>query len=96
MPGAADRLGRIRGPVRVASSSHPEKPRLGLETVGPHDGFAPNLVSASFVAPGKPAPDVFIHVAGTRVFGFTGKGHCSPDYGRRLAEAGAEPAAARP
>ena len=64
IPGTADLLGRVRIPVCVASSSYPEKLRLGLETVGLHDRFAPNLVSASFVAQGKPAPDVFIYAAG--------------------------------
>jgi HAD superfamily hydrolase (TIGR01509 family) len=116
MPGAADVLGRIRVPICVASSSYPEKLKLGLETVGLHERFAPNLVSASFVAHGKPAPDVFIYAAGwmrtpvpnclviedsifgvraargagMRVFGFTGGGHCSPDHGRHLMDAGAE------
>ena len=64
IPGIADVLGRIRIPVCVASSCYPEKLRLGLETVGLHQRFAPNLVSASFVAHGKPAPDVFIYAAG--------------------------------
>jgi HAD superfamily hydrolase (TIGR01509 family) len=116
MPGVADVLERIRIPICVASSSYPEKLKLGLETVGLYRRFAPNLVSASFVARGKPAPDVFIYAAGwmrtpipgclviedsvpgvhaarsagMRVFGFTGGGHCSPGYGPRLVDAGAE------
>jgi beta-phosphoglucomutase-like phosphatase (HAD superfamily) len=48
----------------VASSAYPAKLRLGLETVGLYARFAPNIVSASFVARGKPAPDVFIYAAG--------------------------------
>jgi HAD superfamily hydrolase (TIGR01509 family) len=64
MPGAAEVLGRIRIPVCVASSSYPEKLRLGLEAVGLYDLFRSNLISASYVAQGKPAPDVFIYAAG--------------------------------
>jgi HAD superfamily hydrolase (TIGR01509 family) len=64
MPEAAEVLGRIRIPVCVASSSYPEKLRLGLEAVGLYDLFRSNLVSASYVAQGKPAPDVFIYAAG--------------------------------
>ena len=64
MPGAAELLRRLRVEVCVASSSHPEKLRLGLETVGLHDRFAPHVVSASLVAHGKPAPDVFVFAAG--------------------------------
>jgi HAD superfamily hydrolase (TIGR01509 family) len=64
IPGVADVLERIRIPVCVASSSYPEKLKLGLETVGLYRQFAFNLVSASFVAHGKPAPDVFIYAAG--------------------------------
>ena len=116
IPGTAEALDRIRIPVCVASSSYPEKLKLGLEAVGLHERFAPNLISASFVAHGKPAPDVFIYAAGwmrtpipdclviedsipgvraardagIRVFGFTGGGHCLPEHGRRLMEAGAE------
>ena len=64
MPGIADLLDRLRIPACVASSAYPAKLRLGLETVGLLDRFAPNVVSASLVAQGKPAPDVFIYAAG--------------------------------
>lgn len=64
IPGVAEVLRRIRIPVCVASSSYPEKLRLGLETVGLHDRFAPNVISATRVAHGKPAPDVFLYAAG--------------------------------
>jgi HAD superfamily hydrolase (TIGR01509 family) len=62
--GVAEVLERIRIPICVASSSYPEKLKLGLETVGLYRRFAPNLISATFVAHGKPAPDVFIYAAG--------------------------------
>jgi HAD superfamily hydrolase (TIGR01509 family) len=64
MPGIEDLLDRLRTGVCVASSAYPAKLRLGLETVGLYDRFAPNVVSASLVAQGKPAPDVFIYAAG--------------------------------
>ena len=64
VPGVRETLERIRIPVCVASSSDPEKLRLGLEAVGLHHRFDANLVSATFVAHGKPAPDVFIYAAG--------------------------------
>ena len=47
----------------VASSSLPDKMRLGLELVGLYDRFAPYLFSASMVARGKPAPDLFLYAA---------------------------------
>jgi HAD superfamily hydrolase (TIGR01509 family) len=64
VPGVCETLARIRIPVCVASSSYPEKLRLGLESVGLYDRFDSNLVSATFVAHGKPEPDVFIYAAG--------------------------------
>ena len=63
VPGVAEVLERIRIPICVASSSYPEKLKLGLETVGLYRRFAPNLVSATFVAQGKPAPDVYEEAA---------------------------------
>lgn len=62
--GVPEVLQRIQIPVCVASSSYPEKLKMGLEAVGLYRRFAPNLVSAKFVARGKPAPDVFIYAAG--------------------------------
>ena len=62
--GIVDVLARIRVPVCVASSSAPHKLRLGLEATGLHSRFGANIVSASYVAEGKPAPDVFIYAAG--------------------------------
>jgi HAD superfamily hydrolase (TIGR01509 family) len=62
--GVADMLGRIKIPVCVASSAYPEKLKLGLQSAGLYDRLAPNLISASYVAKGKPAPDVFLYAAG--------------------------------
>lgn len=64
MPGIADLLDSLRAAVCVASSAYPAKLKLGLDTVGLYQRFAPNVVSASLVAQGKPAPDVFIYAAG--------------------------------
>ena len=64
IPGVSETLGTLRIPACVASSSNPAKLRLGLEATGLHGHLAPNMISASLVAHGKPAPDVFIYAAG--------------------------------
>jgi len=50
-------------PFCVASSSQLERIRLSLELTGTLDRFEPNIFSASMVANGKPAPDLFLHAA---------------------------------
>ncbi|WP_026618080.1 HAD family hydrolase [Ensifer aridi] len=47
----------------VASSSQPERIRLSLTVTGLLDLFEPNIFSASMVARGKPAPDLFLHAS---------------------------------
>jgi len=64
MPGIVDLLGRLPVDFCVASSSYPAKLALGLRSVGLYDRFAPNIVSASFVHHGKPAPDIFVFASG--------------------------------
>jgi HAD superfamily hydrolase (TIGR01509 family) len=64
MPEIAGVLDRMRIDICVASSSYPAKLALGLRSVGLYDRFSPNIISASFVTHGKPAPDVFIYAAG--------------------------------
>lgn len=64
IPGMAEALDEIKLPVCVASSSYPEKLKLGLETVGLYKRFAPNVISGTSVACGKPDPDIFIFAAG--------------------------------
>ena len=64
MPGLAEALDQISIPICVASSSYPEKLRLGLQTVDLYDRFMPNVVSATLVARGKPEPDIFLFAAG--------------------------------
>jgi HAD superfamily hydrolase (TIGR01509 family) len=53
----------IKLPICVASSSSPSKLKLGLTLVNLHEQFAPNIFSATMVARGKPAPDLFLFAA---------------------------------
>jgi HAD superfamily hydrolase (TIGR01509 family) len=53
----------LRGPKCVASSSSLDRIRVSLESTGLLRFFDPYLFSAHDVALGKPAPDLFIHVA---------------------------------
>jgi HAD superfamily hydrolase (TIGR01509 family) len=62
MPHAAHALTWLRGPKCVASSSPPERIRASLETTGLARFFS-FLFSATDVANGKPAPDLFLHAA---------------------------------
>jgi HAD superfamily hydrolase (TIGR01509 family) len=64
MPGLPDALDAIDLPMCVASSSFPEKLERGLRAVGLYERFAPNIISGTLVAHGKPAPDVFLFAAG--------------------------------
>ena len=63
-PHAEYALSWVRGPKCVASSSSHERIRVSLESAGLIRFFEPNLFSASDVSKGKPAPDLFLHVAG--------------------------------
>jgi HAD superfamily hydrolase (TIGR01509 family) len=61
--GVHETLAAIELPACVASSSVPEKLQAGLEAVGLHELFGPNVFSASQVRRGKPAPDLFLFAA---------------------------------
>lgn len=50
-------------PRCVASSSAPDKLRLGLELTGLWPHFEPNVFSTVMVKAGKPAPDLFLYAA---------------------------------
>ena len=63
IPGIREALARIDAQRCVASSSQLERIRLSLELTGLRDLFEPHIFSASMVARGKPAPDLFLHVA---------------------------------
>ena len=63
MPHVVHALTWLRGPKAVASSSPLDRVRACLECTDLERFFEPNVFSASFVAAGKPAPDLFLHVA---------------------------------
>ncbi|WP_134724246.1 HAD family hydrolase [Paracoccus luteus] len=64
IPGIAAALAALSGlPRAVASSSTPARLDQTLRLTGLWDAFAPHIHSATEVARGKPAPDLFLHVA---------------------------------
>lgn len=63
MPGVHSVLSAINCPVCVASSSAPERLRYSLSLVGLLSRFEPHIFSATQVARGKPAPDLFLFAA---------------------------------
>ncbi|MGZ9810797.1 HAD family hydrolase [Pseudoroseicyclus sp. H15] len=63
VPGVAEAVSALPWPVCVASSSQPDRIRLSLELAGLLPLFEPHIFSASMVARGKPAPDLFLHAA---------------------------------
>ena len=58
-----DELDRAGLPVCVASSGSHGRMRRTLGITGMHDRFAGRIFSATEVAHGKPAPDLFLHAA---------------------------------
>lgn len=52
----------------IASSGTHDKMRLSLGLTGLHDRFEGRIHSATEVAEGKPAPDLFLHAAASRGF----------------------------
>jgi HAD superfamily hydrolase (TIGR01509 family) len=63
VPGIVEALEAIDLPVCVASSSGHENLRYKLELTGLWERFAGHIFSATEVANGKPAPDLFLHAA---------------------------------
>jgi HAD superfamily hydrolase (TIGR01509 family) len=63
IPGIVSALDQLTIPRCVASSSQSERLRFSLEVTGLLPRFTPHLFSASMVARGKPAPDLFLYVA---------------------------------
>ena len=61
--GMAELVAAVTTPKCVASTSWPETLRNHLGRVGLYDHFAPHVYSATMVARGKPAPDLFLHAA---------------------------------
>lgn len=63
VPGILEALDRIAIPTCVASSGSHERIRYTLGLTGLYSRFAGRIFSASEVAHGKPAPDLFLHAA---------------------------------
>ena len=61
--GVAETVAALQRPYCVASSSKPSKIGLGLIETDLFDLFYPHIFSASQVAFGKPAPDLFLLAA---------------------------------
>lgn len=62
--GLHDYLAAFPEPQRcIASSSSPDRLALCLEVLALRDHFEPHVYSASMVARGKPAPDIFLYAA---------------------------------
>ena len=62
-PGIAALLARLRVPACVATSSSPPRLARTLALAGLTQAFGPRAYTASEVARGKPAPDLFLHAA---------------------------------
>lgn len=63
VPGVVDVLDALELPACVASSGEHERLRLTLGLTGLLDRFEGRIFSATEVARGKPAPDLFLHAA---------------------------------
>jgi len=63
MPGVGELLAALQRPCCVASNSHLEHVRHALSLTGLLRFFDPHFFSASQVARGKPAPDLFLFAA---------------------------------
>jgi HAD superfamily hydrolase (TIGR01509 family) len=63
IPGVTAMLDALVARICVASSGTPERLRHALSLVGLFERFDPNIFSASMVARGKPAPDLFLYAA---------------------------------
>jgi HAD superfamily hydrolase (TIGR01509 family) len=68
IPGIEGTLDRLALPYCVASSSQPERIEVSLRATGLWPRFAGRAFSATMVARGKPAPDLFLHAARTMGF----------------------------
>lgn len=66
MPGVRTVLEGLRLPWCVATSSSPRRAERSLQIAGLADLTEGRVYTASLVARGKPAPDLFLHVAAAR------------------------------
>jgi beta-phosphoglucomutase-like phosphatase (HAD superfamily) len=65
VPGVPEVLTRIETPFCVATSSSPKRAERSLQIARLGHLVEPRLFTASMVARGKPAPDLFLHAAAT-------------------------------
>lgn len=63
-PGFRPMLETLTLPVCIATSSSPQRVARTLDLLGLTDRFGPHVFTASQVARGKPAPDLFLFAAG--------------------------------
>ena len=63
MPGIREAIDGLALPYCVATSSSPARAEMSLRHTGLGDLVGPRLFTASMVARGKPAPDLFLHAA---------------------------------
>lgn len=63
MPGVREMIAALRVPCCVATSSSPKRAEMSLRQVGLWDTLGSVTFTASEVTHGKPAPDLFLHVA---------------------------------
>jgi HAD superfamily hydrolase (TIGR01509 family) len=63
MPGVREALDRLTVPYCVATSSSPRRVQMSLSLVGLWETVKDRTFTASEVARGKPAPDLFLHSA---------------------------------
>ncbi|MFZ0100581.1 MAG: HAD family hydrolase [Gemmobacter sp.] len=63
MPGIRGAIDGLALPHCVATSSSPPRAEMSLRHTGLGDLVGPRLFTASMVANGKPAPDLFLHAA---------------------------------
>jgi len=63
IPGVSETIADLAVPCCVASSSQPERIRLALEVTNLLPLLEPHIFSATMVARGKPAPDLFLYAA---------------------------------
>lgn len=66
MPGVTEVLRRLALPWCVATSSSPKRAARSLQIAGLDGLVGDGLFTATMVARGKPAPDLFLHVAAVR------------------------------
>ena len=63
IPGVIEAIDSLSCRSCIASSGRPERLRHALSLVGLYDRFHPQIFSATEVAHGKPAPDLFLHAS---------------------------------